>query len=301
MVAENSDSGQLIYFPLLVPSLQQTLEQRLLLALSPTGLQFCSLTFYRSQLDQNRFYYRSPLALQLARGNLARAQAIAHTLLTHILDFNSTPSPLSARVYLTPQGFLDYYFDSSSLAFWLEQLPRILIPYLNNYQLQNSLNLSEKNIFYLQYIYHRCSSLLQLGERENILSLSCSTLDPSLWIIVSPAPIPWLKSCNLWLDHPAQRQLIAQIIATIDSLAIPQPSPVIFQKVFLDLANSLENFERYCRIFGEIRAKSPLLAQTRLGLLALVQILLKKACAEVPLPYSTTIVPTMPAPRCGSQ
>lgn len=99
MVAENSDSGQLIYFPLLVPSLQQTLEQRLLLALPPTQLQFSSLTFYRSQLDHNCFYYRSPLALQLARGNLAHARRSP-------IPSSAIPWTLTLPPLLYPLGFM---------------------------------------------------------------------------------------------------------------------------------------------------------------------------------------------------
>jgi len=263
MLTDNADFEQLIF----EPSLQRILERGLCQALQGADYDLLSPTFYRSQLDHRGLYYRSPVALQLAKGKLDQARTIAENILT------SSASLLSAKVSLTSSGFLDYHFDPFFLGVWLEKLPQLLAHYSISYDSQD---IPQEKLFYCQYIHNRCFSLLQLAQREQLLTLTHESLDPLPWIIGSPTPIPWLESQNLWLNHAAQRQLIEQILITVDTLETVPMSSLLFSKLLLNLAHSCGNFERYCRIFGEVQKNTPHLAQTRLGLLALVQMLFKK-------------------------
>jgi hypothetical protein len=266
MLTDNSGFGPLIF----EPSLQRILERGLSEALQRADYDLLSPTFYRSQLDHRGLYYRSPIALQLAKGKLDQARTIAENILTYLA---SSASLLPAKVSLTSSGFLDYHFDPFFLGVWLEKLPQLLAHYPISYDSQD---IPQEKLFYCQYIHNRCFSLLQLAQREQLLTLTHESLDPLPWIIGSPTPIPWLESQNLWLNHAAQRQLIEQILITVDTLETVPMSSLLFSKLLLNLAHSCGNFERYCRIFGEVQKNTPHLAQTRLGLLALVQMLFKK-------------------------
>jgi hypothetical protein len=239
------------------PSLKKFLTQVLLDALPRAGYADLSLTFYRSRLTTAGIFYRSPLALQITHGNPAEAIAFALQLLPYL----PAEEELGIKVVLTPQGFLDFSFPCSSLSLYLEKLPAVLTPYLSNLE-----DTSSPYPFLWLYVSRRCTNLLHLAAREKLIDLL--SLD-SPYLIAAPNPIPWSGQERFWLEHPQQRELIEQLIVTIDNL--PSSNP---EKLFSPLVEALLNAERHCRIFGEIARTHTELVQTRLGLLALGQSLL---------------------------
>ncbi|WP_265584623.1 DALR anticodon-binding domain-containing protein, partial [Coleofasciculus sp. LEGE 07081] len=103
----------------------------------------------------------------------------------------------------------------------------------------------------------------------------------SNWQIVEPNPIPWLKDdvgaddkpLPLRLVHPAEWDLIAQIVDLLDATgALTQ---VNWVKRGMALSQAFEEFYRNCRIWGEVMNQDPKLAQARLGLVGMTQIVVR--------------------------
>ncbi|NEP58605.1 MAG: hypothetical protein F6K31_16565 [Symploca sp. SIO2G7] len=102
----------------------------------------------------------------------------------------------------------------------------------------------------------------------------------------SQSPIPWLKEAqgldgevlHLRLVHPAERRLIAQIIDVQDALI--NQSQLQGIKLARELSKAFEQFYSSCRIWGEVKSQAPQLAQARLGLVAVTQILLRSLLQE---------------------
>ena len=175
------------------------------------------------------------------------------------------------------------------------------------------------NFFPLQYTHARCCSLLRLAHQQGLIKLngmdctnSNSGLDTStssspennqqkihrytekeqtqsnsqFSIFNFPNPIPWLNEAQgldrellqLRLVHPAERRLIAQIIDVQDALTNQNQLQGI--KLARDLSQAFEHFYRSCHIWGEVKSQTPKLAQARLGLVAVTQILLRSLLQE---------------------
>ncbi|NEP15208.1 MAG: hypothetical protein F6K14_34575 [Symploca sp. SIO2C1] len=138
-----------------------------------------------------------------------------------------------------------------------------------------------ENFFTLQYTHARCCSLLRLAHKQGLIKVSGQQT-----ILNFPNPIPWLKEAQglegevlqLRLVHPAERRLIAQIIDVQDSLS--NQTQLQGKKLARDLSKAFEQFYSSCRIWGEVKSQTPKLAQARLGLVAVTQVLLRSLLQE---------------------
>jgi len=131
-------------------------------------------------------------------------------------------------------------------------------------------------LFTVQYAHTRCCSLLQMANREGLITLKQTNWDTSsaFWLAVSPNPIPWLNSeQKLCLYHPAERALMAQLLALLDELYCPRSShqPINLHKVALDLSQTFQTFYSSCQIWGEVKNQNISLSQARLGLVLITQ------------------------------
>jgi DALR anticodon binding domain len=110
---------------------------------------------------------------------------------------------------------------------------------------------------------------------------------PQIWSLKVPNPIPWLdENGRSRLVHPAEHNLISQLLAAIDSLApiIEQYNdvkPVNYFKLANNLSAAFQNFYSQCRIWGEVKIETPKLAQSRLGLVLATQSLLRFILEEL--------------------
>lgn len=138
-----------------------------------------------------------------------------------------------------------------------------------------------QNLFPIQYAHARCCSLLRLGHRQGLIELSDSDCQHPNWQIIEPNPIPWLKddptmkSCQggLWLQHPAERHLIDQLLESCDRIS--DPNLVNGVKIANTLSHAFETFYSTCRIWGEVKTQTPKLAQARLALVGVTQRVLR--------------------------
>ncbi|MGB3401614.1 MAG: DALR anticodon-binding domain-containing protein [Microcoleaceae cyanobacterium] len=132
------------------------------------------------------------------------------------------------------------------------------------------------DLFDIQYSHARCCSLLRRAHQDGLITLTSphQTLTQPNGQWCTPHPLPWLTLAQqLQLTHTAEHLLIAQLIMTMDcySLAAPPPN---WTQLAHDLSRAFQQFYQSCQIWGAVKQQTPLLAQTRLGLVWITQKLL---------------------------
>ncbi|MHC5610042.1 MAG: DALR anticodon-binding domain-containing protein [Nostoc sp.] len=140
------------------------------------------------------------------------------------------------------------------------------------------------SLFAVQYAHARCCSLVLLAHREGLIQLRkpVPNASPAFWSVIAPNPISWLN-CDgtLRLNHPDERQLIAELVQVVDNIKCPDISgSVKWEKIALNLSQAFEKFWSNCRIWGEVKITSPEVAQARLGLLMATQSVLRYVLEE---------------------
>jgi arginyl-tRNA synthetase len=110
--------------------------------------------------------------------------------------------------------------------------------------------------------------------------LKTHTTTPQIWSLIAPNPIPWLDDEKLRLVHPAEYNLISQLLIVLDSLAVVfgeynDEIAIDYFKLANSLSEAFQTFYSQCRIWGEVKIETPKLAQSRLGLVLATQSLLR--------------------------
>jgi arginyl-tRNA synthetase len=173
---------------------------------------------------------------------------------------------------------------------------------------QNQLN-SDK-IFPVQYIHARCCSLLRLADEQRLIQITdagvrgcgeaCRDAPWRVWeaegdkeelfsvtthqspiTIISPNPIPWVEVAGesdrelvrLRLTHPAEWDLIVQLFDLLDVMSASDCQRWVKQG--LAVSEAYEQFYKSCRIWGEVKIHDLPLAQARLGLIGVTQMVLR--------------------------
>lgn len=248
-------------------SIERSLEQYMSLA-SLFNLNYIS--FYKIHSPQG-IIYQTPLAIQIARGNLEKAQVINQQIISNLKD-NYPNAQLALKVITTvhSSGLLEFFFKAHEINKWLQRLPEIFLKSYTLSQFDPELREISDRFFPLQYAHARCCSLLRSGDLDRLIQLQTLNFDQSAWFWLSPNPIP-LNEIN-WLQSE-ERELIAQIITIIDG--IDSLKSIASLKLASNISRSFLRFERYCRIWGEVKRQEISLAQARLGIVAIVQLLLR--------------------------
>ncbi|MEQ9672736.1 DALR anticodon-binding domain-containing protein [Coleofasciculus sp. G2-EDA-02] len=100
-------------------------------------------------------------------------------------------------------------------------------------------------------------------------------------VIISPNPIPWLQeagesdreSIHLRLTHPAEWDLIVQLLDLLDAMSASDSRRWVKQG--LTVSQAYEQFYKSCRIWGDVKNYNLPLAQARLGLIGVTQVVLR--------------------------
>ncbi|MDJ0508684.1 MAG: arginyl-tRNA synthetase [Crocosphaera sp.] len=212
--------------------------------------------------------YRCAIALQLSRHSSLSPITLALEFFDNI---QRQPTPQQDTLYLNfnlkllDSGSLEFTLCDRSLILWLQSWQHLSYAY-QKYPIKSR---EPDNLWPIQYTYSRCCSLLRLGEQEKLIKIKNSNFqtNQTSWSILTV--IPWEK---LELNQ-LERSLIAQIVATVDSLEKESNSSEM--KLGLALSEAFLTFERFCRIFGSLSQTNPQLSQARLGLVAITQYLLQ--------------------------
>lgn len=250
-------------------SVERSLKQYLLQNFS-TSFKISSLSFYSVQ-SQGSIIYQCPVAIKLAKGNLNQAKKINHQIISNFI-FTYNQVSLNFEVTFTESGLLKFSLDYNEVNQWLQRLPELFLSYyplsLSN---QQPIDINDE-FFALQYAHARCCSLLRLGHLDNLIQLKTLDFYQLAWFWLSPDLI--LCPQMIW-QQAEERELIHQIIKVIDGL-----DSINSMKLALDLSKAFLKFEQSCRIWGEIKRQNRTLAQSRLGLIAIAQLLLRFLLTE---------------------
>ena len=215
------------------------------------NLTTAEIPLYRLK-NSSKIVYRSAIALKFGqKRSLWLAELFA--LLTDAVN----PWFLDFQFSVASSGLIDSRLSDRALGVWLQQLPQFSFP-ASSCQPPPSFNR-----FPLQYVHARCCSLLHFAHRQGLIVLEDSSSADWQWC--APVPIPFFEADTFLLNHLAERRLIAQLLATVESAS----KSARWSKL-ATLGQASLNFYRYCRIFG-IAEFTPLLALARLELLARAQ------------------------------
>ena len=255
--------------------------------------------------DRARVLYVSAIALKWAKTWQQTPQAIAAQLV-------ETLEPLCCpnfTVKVTTAGIIEFELTDTGLAFWLQRLAQTKLP-IPESQILSPVTRADR-LFPIQYSHARCCSLVRMAHRDRLISIAQPDVAtaPEIWSLTAPNPIPWIDNGDrLRLVHPAERNLISQLITVLDNLAPiftncskkPDTTGIVGKRHcrllspddttgieinYLKLANNLsavfQTFYSQCRIWGEVKIETPKLAQARLGLVLATQSLLRFILEEL--------------------
>lgn len=225
--------------------------------------------------------YHSAIALKLAKLTSENPADIAAKILQGL---SSQSTRVEITVGVIPSGIITFELTDSAVAAWLQQMTQIPLP-ASSFSQVSTLNVTEsqnQNLFYLQYSHARCCSLLRLADRDRLIRLAEPHLQtaPTLWLWIQPDPISWLNlDGKLRLSDPGERQLIGQLMAALDGDS--KSSDRKFWQTQANLiSDAFQAFYSQCRIWGEVKLKTPKKAQARLGLISITQAVLRYILQE---------------------
>ncbi len=286
--------------------------------LGDTGLTSDTIPVHRLS-DDTAVLYRSAIALKLAPLCKLNTLDIPHHLIGAFptISQNTTGQIcLDFSVEIVAPGWIHFRLSHPSLALWLQQFIQATSQFkgaevvgalqgskINRGDLARLDGTQEQswvhrlkdapNLFPMQYAHARCCSLLRLAHHQGLIKLRDFDFKTLSGQIIEPNPIPWLNDdpmantgqVSLRLEHPAERRLIAQMLDLQD--AITAQDPITGIKLASGLSDAFEKFYSSCRIWGEVKTQTPKLAQARLGLVGVTQVLLRSLLEDqlgIPMP-----------------
>ncbi len=240
--------------------LKKILEENQILSASPS-------LFLRT--TPTGIIYRSAIAFQQGNSEIT-AQRWADDLIKSYLSKKSSPFILKSK----SDGNLDCYPTVEILTDWLEQFSLDWLPWLISQQKTvNFLQFPQFNLFFCQYIHARCCSLRRLGENTKQFT-------------ATDQAISWLSTENeLIITDPQEWALLRQWIHLSDRLSQASEGEIL--KLMTHLCESFWQFERYCRIFSDIRQEKKQISRIRLKMVAYTELILHgllTQCLQVDAP-----------------
>jgi len=202
------------------------------------------------RLQKNRLNYRSAIALSLAGKQSHLAFQIASSL---VQTLKGQISPSWLHVAVTPPAWIEFKITEAAIQQWLD----------NSFQeILDSASMPETIQSLPQYVRDRCWQLLELGVRENLISLHYPTQS---WKIVS------LSRNNLLQGE--DWQLLYHLISTRDRLEQVASSQQR-DKLAHHLSNAFLEFHRHCQLFNRHQPNFHQLAVIRFSAITITERLL---------------------------
>jgi arginyl-tRNA synthetase len=221
--------------------------------LKPIPIEICSSSWV------DKIIYKSPLCLQIAKIEGENPHVMAEKIVN--LWVNSKKlAPLDLQVKISGDGWLEFIIGDRLLEKWLQELPKIEFPPQPHFVTKNQVD------FQLYYAHARCCSLLRSAHQAQLIQLKTLDFSQSIWLWDQPESIPYHCGC---LKFRYEKKLIFHLTTIVD--AIDEQKESNWLKLASDFAKVILDFERYSRIFGEVKRENPALSQARLGLIALAQ------------------------------
>ncbi len=190
-------------------------------------------------------------------------------------------------------GFLQLKLTELKLANWLQCLPLGALVLANLPLPKYSRALSNKySLFAIQYAHARCYSLMQLAQREGLITLEeistnqIKSMFPDLIYLPEATKIltinHWQTLVGLNYNqqfqfcHPAEYALITQLVKVVDDFCC-SPKLILddWAKIAISLSQAFADFYSHCQIFGATKTQTPDLARSRLSLILATYTVLK--------------------------
>jgi arginyl-tRNA synthetase len=228
-------------------------------------------------VDHEKTVYISGVALQLAKFHNSPAIEVARVIADHL---TATCDGLFSVQIVFP-GWIHLELTYPTLATWLHNLTLegLVLEEINRRKITSASN--SVLLFSVQYSHARCYALLRLAKKENLIQLQEKTVNTCIQSFLAAQPIPWLNNeGQLRFTQPDEMRLIAQLIQIIDDLLGDEGDSINWESAAAKLSQAFENFWCNCRIWGDVKTNAPELAQARLGLLIVTQIVLRLLLEE---------------------
>ena len=244
---------------------QLNTDFNLIRALIADKITLCRL----DNISSLNIVYRCAIAFPLANHWHLSPLTVAKNLreFLPIADVISTTQPiLEFTVQIVSPGWIDFCMSDRALAVWLEEIVSWVSTDRGN---RGDKEYREnENVFVIQYAHARSCSLLRLGHQEKLIKIKHKYY---VWEIVEPITFTWVDTKGVFLlEHPREKYLLIHLLIVVDEL-ITNSQKVNWFKLAHNLSEAFLDFWAECRIYGEVKQKTPELAQARLGLVALVQ------------------------------
>lgn len=229
--------------------------------------------------NSSSIVYRSVISFSIAKQTGLSPQQIAIKIVTLLTQLPVAASAdLDFTISVLPSGIIDFSLDN--IAKWLQLLPHQFTAVFVSLALNPSTPLSKaglrgdwkggwggEEIFFLEFTSMRCLSLLRLAEQKNLIKLKNLNYHQPEWFWLEPESIPYFN-----LFHPQEEKLITEFIVITDAMASENIKDWL--QLVRNLSTSFWQFERYCRIFGELNPENSGLSHARLSLVAFTHFLL---------------------------
>ncbi|WP_421658794.1 hypothetical protein [Leptothermofonsia sp. ETS-13] len=183
-------------------------------------------------------------------------------------------------VQATSAGLIQIRLGDRAIAAWLNFILQNLPPGKPHdwpsLALQSQITTSEfqSQAFAIQHSHARCCSLLQMAQREGLITLNQFERCLAVWQFVNPVSVPWLDAdFHLRLAYPSERRLICQLLAVLDQVegVWPPPQPIESFRLAEAVNQCFQAFHRDRPIWHSIANDSTDLAQAQLGLVMATQ------------------------------
>lgn len=232
--------------------------------------------------NSTRLLYVSAIALKLSQIWQQPPQTIVPELIENLQALCGPDFAVEAA----ESGMIQFELTDAALAVWLQRIAENFVPLRESRILSAVVGVDR--LFPVQYSHARCCSLLRMAHRSRIMAIVTNDRPATgqIWSLIAPNPIPWLDGDKLRLIHPAETNLISELLAVIDRLspiieAQKCDKPVDYFKLADRLSAAFGTFYSQCRIWGEVKIETPQLAQARLGLVLATQSLLRFMLEEL--------------------
>jgi arginyl-tRNA synthetase len=261
------------------------------------------LILFKSIFHGENIIYQSSIPLKLAKIIKQPPVVIAEEIMAKInLDHDHFQQIWQAEIL--PTGLINWRLTDYGISLCLQEIISI-----NWHDLTASLApikiLREQDYFAIQYPFIRCNSILKLAEYDHLIKLECQPVNDlqqeksAILRIIQPAIIPWLNQADqLLLQQSAERQLIVYQNYIFDLIFFqqasyhlnfspsyqPDQSNINWLKIAQQCTEKFDQFDRQCRIWGEIKDDYRPLAEARLGIVLITHHLLAYVLTQLNIP-----------------
>jgi arginyl-tRNA synthetase len=262
-----------------------------------------NLILFKSIFHGQNIIYQSSIPLKLAKISKLPPVVIAKEIMAKInFDHNNFQQIWQGEIL--PTGLINWRLTDYGISLCLQEIISI-----NWHDLTASLlptkMLIKQDYFAMQYPFMRCNSILKLAEYDHLIKLDCTSVNDlqqekrQILRMIQPSILQWLNQTDqLLLQQSAERELIVYQNYIFDLIFYhqasyhlnfapayqPDHSNINWLKIVEQCAEKFDQFDRHCRIWGEIKDDDRPLAEARLGLILITHHLLAYVLTQLNIP-----------------